>query len=115
MALLSYHLEACVENNMEAMVRPMGEEMFLPFHMVRSRTDADEVRRALADSDRDRRLGVIGGQRRSYQMRRPHTGTRTIHLQARGAPRIMGANEALSAPVNATETANPLTLALKRL
>ena len=70
--LLSKCLEVCIEDNMDGMARLAVAEIFRLAHTTRGRADSDEVRRFFSEPDRDRRLRVVDGLRRSYQRRQSH-------------------------------------------
>ena len=107
---LATHLEACIEDDMEATGRLAGEECELLAHMARSSVCPLEVSRIAVDPGRDCRLRVVSEQRRTYGFSRPAKQALRIILGA--APLRMlarGRTGKINPPILAHAMYRPLT------
>ena len=110
--------ESARRENMEVMARLTDEEGDPFAHMARSRVNPLEVRQIITEPDRDRRLRVADGQRRSYHSHLPHPETtrnmRNNPLPILSIPKSNSRGIHIRMPVrSATEGKGPPRLGLR--
>ena len=72
--LLSTHLEACTESNLETSDPLADAKCVLLAHMARCCEAPHEVSQIIMEPGRDRHLVVVGERRRSYEPRQAQEG-----------------------------------------